>query len=384
MKKLFSIIIALVLCFSLVACVPGSDNVLSQKSIEPSGKYVKYLGRTHFTQDNSLWLSYSATGLEFKFTGTDLSFTMQGPDNIEYMDFGNQPRFAVYVDGELVLDEILREKEKTYAVLNGAPEAEYTVRLIKLSAAVSSGLVVKQINLTSRGKPTPTPKKDLTVEFIGDSITCAYGVEDEDKTHGYSTASENASMSYGYLAAEILDADCSLVCKSGHGIVSGYTADGTKNDRVLMPDFYESFGSQGGAVGGINADDVPWDFAANPVDVVVINLGTNDANYTKHDTKTREPEYEALYIDFLRQIRRCNPNAAIVCTLGTMDNRLFKNIKTAVAAYSAQSGDKNVFAFEIGVRKNDEPLAADWHPSLASQTRAATEIAEFIKSIISK
>ena len=393
MKKLLSLILALLLCFSLIACekqdaddtavTTADPTVLSQKTFSASSEYVKALGRTYFSEDNTLWLSYSATGLEFTFTGTDLSFDMAGPDGLEYMSFKNHPRFAVYVNGERVLDTVLHESEKTYKILENAPEAEYTISLVKLSAATVSNLAVKAINVTSKGSLVPTPKKDLTIEFIGDSITCAYGVDDEDKTHGYSSSTEDATKSYAYLTAQLLGADYSLVCRSGHGVISGYSGDGTRNTRCLMQDYYEDFGSSwGGALNGVNPDDIDWDFESNPVDVVVINFGTNDVSYTKTNPKTLEPEFEALYVEFLKQIRRNNPNATIVCTLGTMDNRLFRNIESAASAYTTETGDTNIHTFQIGARKSDEPLAADYHPSLASHTRAANELTEFLKTIL--
>ena len=53
----------------------------------------------------------------------------------------------------------------------------------------------------------PTPKKNLSIEFIGDSMTCAYGVEGKDQNEHFKTSTENFSKSYAYLASQILNID---------------------------------------------------------------------------------------------------------------------------------------------------------------------------------
>ena len=73
------------------------------------------------------------------------------------------------------------------------------------------------------------------IEFIGDSITAGYGVDDEVKEHGFSTATEDVTKTYAYKTAAALQADYSIVAYSGHGIISGYTGDGEKNTGLLIP-----------------------------------------------------------------------------------------------------------------------------------------------------
>ena len=89
-----------------------------------------------------------------------------------------------------------------------------------------------------RKKILPIEKKKLSIEFIGDSITCTYGVEAPDQTYHFTTAKENFSKSYAYLDAKILDADYSAVALSCHGIVSSYS-DGDKWAESLMSLYYE-------------------------------------------------------------------------------------------------------------------------------------------------
>lgn len=66
-----------------------------------------------------------------------------------------------------------------------------------------------------------------------DSITCGYGVDDEDRSHQFSTKTEDATKAYAYKTAQLLNADYSLVSYSGHGVVLGYTTREKRQQRSI-------------------------------------------------------------------------------------------------------------------------------------------------------
>ena len=134
------------------------------------------------------------------------------------------------------------------------------------------------------------------------------------------------------MTAEKLDADYSLVCYSGYGVISGYTSTGRQNQTDLVPKYYDKVGFSNVHLpeGGKIQDDL-WDFSKQP-DLVVINLGTNDAAYTSSDN-TKMREYAAGYTEFLKTVRAKNPNAAIICTLGIMNTTLCDATDLAVMNY---------------------------------------------------
>ena len=59
-----------------------------------------------------------------------------------------------------------------------------------------------------------------------------------------------------------------------------------------------------------------WDFRHNRYDVILINLGTNDANYVNADREKRRDEFVQEYGNFLKLVRSKNPDSYIICTLG--------------------------------------------------------------------
>lgn len=361
--------------------ITESDEMeLTNRTFPATEQYVKMLGRTS-EYDGILWLALSASGVEFTVKGTSASVSVVG-DSMVSVGKDKQARFAVYVDGERVLDTQVDEAEKTYEIFTSETEREATVTIIKLSEAAESTMGIRSINVTSAEDIKPTAAKDLKIEFIGDSITCGYGVDDEVKENHFSTSTEDATRAYAYKTAQKLNADYSLVSYSGHGIISGYTGDGKKVTSQLVPTVYEKFAKSYGNYDGIyNVGGVSWDFAKFQPDVVVINLGTNDASYCGND-KERVLDYTENYTEFLKVVREKNPNAHIVCALGVMGDSLYSGVRMAVENYTAETGDTNVSSVRLTPQNGSTGYAADWHPTEATHEIASDEMVAHINSIL--
>ena len=345
--------------------------------ITPNWQNVKPLGRTWPLADG-LWLAFSASGVEFTFNGSTCMVTIAGDSRaVDAEALNDHTRVAIELDGQRAVDAMLNVPEKTFTLTAG--EGEHIVRIMKLSEAAMSTCVIKVIEAESI---RPTAKKSRLVEFIGDSITCGYGVDDEDPEHHFSTATEDATRAYAYRTAQALDADYSLVSLSGYGIISGYTA--TAEEPVttqLLPTYYEKLGFSYGAYEGLAPQDIRWDFAARQPDVVVINLGTNDDSYCL-DHEERQQHYCDQYAAFLRTVRRCNPGAKILCTLGMMGDRLYPFVEKAAAAYSAATGDANITCMPFVPQLAEDGLAADYHPTEATHRKAAEKLTAEIRRLM--
>lgn len=353
---------------------------LTEKSYQAEEQYVKLLGRTEMYQ-NIRWLALSASGIEFTFTGTKASITIAA-DSTLTTGPTNRARFAIYVNGERVVDEQVKKMLETYEVFSADTATETTVKVVKLSEAGNSTIGVKSIDVVCEGDIMPTPEKELKLEFIGDSITCGYGVDDENRNNHFSTATEDATKTYAYKTAMQLDADYSMVCYSGHGIISGYSGDGNQVTTQLVPELYTTSARSSGKFGDFSISDVEWDFSRFVPDAVVINLGTNDDSYVGTN-KDRRADYIAGYVEFLKQVREKNPDAHIVCTLGIMGDRLYSAIEEAVTEYQSQTGDEKVSAFHFAPQDGSTGYAADWHPTEATNELAAEAMVAELKKILS-
>ncbi len=350
----------------------AADVVLTKDS-------VKLVGRTYLEND-VLWTALSGAGAEFVYTGKKLDITIVG-DSVASTPANdtNYARVGIYVDGERVIDDMLNEAEKTYTAFESAEAKTVNVQIIKLSECAMSTFGIKPIHIEAGESIVPAAEKQYKIEFIGDSITCGYGVDDEDKDHHFSTATEDVTKAYAYKTAQKLGADYSMFSISGYGVISGYTDDGNIRASQTIPQYYEKLGfSYGSFTGTQTAQSVDWDFSNYQPDVVVINLGTNDNSYCKDDEK--KEVFRAAYVEFLKMVRKHNPDAKIMCTLGIMGGDVTKSIKQACDDYTAETGDANIFMFRLTQQSSSDGLAADWHPTERTHEKASDKVAEQIKA----
>lgn len=378
MKKVFLFVLVTVFSCMLFAC-GEKEEVLSLKTITPNETNVRTIGRTGWLND-TLWMVHSGSGAEFTFLGTTASITLQG-DSTVLGTAENQVHFAIYVNGEEVVNDMMNKLEKTYTVFESEEEEQCTVKVVKLSESAQSTMGIKTIEVTSKGDIAPTENQEKLIEFIGDSITCGYGVEDENRDNHFKTGTENATKTYAYKTAEALGADYSFVSFSGYGIISGYTATGTKVAEQTLPQYYDKLGFSYGAYLGQSPNEYTWDFSKRQPDVIVVNLGTNDDSYTGSKTD-RQDEYVTEYIKFLKTIRANNPDATIICTLGIMGDRLFPSVSKAMETYKMETGDTNIHSLKFDVQAAADGYAADWHPTEATHTKAAEKLTAEIKNIM--
>ena len=340
---------------------------------------VRLIGRVMPIED-TLWMVLSGTGVEFQTTGTWAKVTFVADDTWDG-PAENRVRVAVYVDGVRVVDTLLDQPKKEVVAFEEDSPVKHVVRVIKLSEAAMSTCGIEKIE--TDGTMMPTEYKGKFIEFVGDSITCGYGVDDEDKDHHFATGTEDVTRAYAYKTAERLNADYSMVSFSGYGIVSGYSADGEKMGHQLVPDYYEKFGfSYGTYLGKYKPQNVFWECSKRQPDVVVVNLGTNDMSYVLDKDERRE-EFIAGYVAFLKVITERNPEASIVCTLGVMGEALCTAVEEAIKRYEAASNlQKNISFVGLTNQLPEDGYVADWHPTETTHGKAAEKLAKAIEAIL--
>ena len=331
MKKFLAGFCAAAIAAGCMGMTVMADTEATDKltSYEATSDNVKLIGRTYRKGDTTI-LGYSASGIEFKCTGTKAVFNVNGSVG--------EARIGVFVNGKLV---------DSFEV---------------------------------DGKPQPTEAAKHSIEFIGDSITCGYGVDDP-LGKSFSIYNENAAKTYAYKAAQNFGADYSFVSVSGAGVIYGYSGNGKINDALLVPNFYDKFCFTWSWFDGEQTANYDWDFSQYQPELIVVNLGTNDNSYTKGDAD-KCAEFEKGYVNFLKEIRAKNPNSEILCTLGIMGQELYPSITDAVDTYKTETGDSKVSVFQFSVQDSENNgYAVDYHPSAVSQKTAAYELTYAIEGI---
>ena len=336
---------------------------------------VKTLGHI-VAEGEELWLLSSGAEAGFFVTGaTRVVLRLRADDTVERADAEHlRPRFEVRLNGKAVLNARMETPESRVTVFEGAEKRDAQIRLIKLSECTQSLMALSGID--TDGEITPLPEKELKMEFIGDSITCGYGVEGKSAEESFTTATENAAKGYAFLTAEALGADAVLTCFSGHGLISGYTGDpAVRNSTELVPPYYEKEGRNAYRLpSGRLAEEIPRDFAAFRPAYVVINLGTNDLSWCGQNPE-RGALYAKEYIAFLKTVRRNNPQARILCALGVMGTGLNGTMRKAVEDYCRETGDREVRILELEEQNAArDGLGSDSHPSAVTQRRLAERV----------
>ena len=344
-------------------------------------KEVKVLGRTA-EDGGALWLFSSLSEAGFRVSGAKyLELVLLADDTVLLSEGENlRPRFCVRVDGDKVLDARMEKKEETVTVFESPKPWGAEIRLIKLSECTQSVMALKEIR--TDGRVEPLEEAGEKIEFIGDSITCGYGVEAKSALESFSTATENAEKSYAGLVSAALGMDRMLTCFSGHGIISGYTDNPEKrNLSELVPPYYERAGRNGFCLpSGRRPHEIPWDFSQWQPDRILINLGTNDLSWCA-DREPRKDMYRKQYKDFLRTVRKNNPGAKMMCVLGVMGTGLNAKMVQAVNEYRMETGDRNIHTLALEEQNAERNgYGADFHPSEKTQLLLAEKIAYFIQN----
>lgn len=352
------------------------------KAFPPNPFTVKYLGRV-FAGNGAAWLTHSGSGIEFNVVAKALAVTLVGDETSVAPVQGEEhrARYAVYLDDQLFTDGIMDEKEKRIILFNAQGIRSAKVKIIKLSEAQYSFVGVASIITDGAAFVTPETQKDLRIEFVGASTSCGFGLDAKTLDEPFSTATENILKSYAYITAQNLNADMSVVAYSGFGVVSGYTSDGSKNANQVLPKCYELVAASRSKI----ASQQKWNFQNFHPSIIVVNLGTNDSFYVENDP-SRADDFFCAYKEFIGMLRRLNPNAHIVCTIGMMveGDRLSGQIEKAVKTFVQETKDRKVSFLTFTPPSENEKKTILNHPSVSTNERCAQTLTYFIKKEVLK
>ena len=255
-----------------------------------------------------------------------------------------------------------------------------TVMLMKLSECHFGKVGI--VKIVTDGEPHPTEEKPLKIEFVGDSITCGYGIEGKLAEDAFfKTSQQNPWNAYAALTARALNADFNLVSWSGIGVISCYCdnpENGPDKGDFLSPELYPYADTP-----LCRTLDIPckkWDFSSFVPDVIVVNLGTNDASYTRNIPALVE-EFGIAYEQYIRYIRSCNPSSKIVCTMGIMNSDLNDEIRSRAEKIRSE-GDKNISFMAFDMQREEDGLGTNWHPSEITHRKAADKLTAYLTALL--
>ncbi len=303
-----------------------------------------------------LRLDWSASGLEFYTAAKNVTAVISGYGN-EYQDV-NISYLGVFADGKLVQKIPIERQQKEYDIFHQEGGNRVLLRLVKLTEKQYDSLEISSVK--TDGACERPEERSRKLFFIGDSITAGYGIEDTEGNHVFSTADENVTMAYAYRTAEMLQADCGIVCESGDGIISRWIPeeDDVPNTFHLLPDIFPY-------------EDV------RPARVLVSYVGTNDAAYIR-SLPERESAFQASYGAFLKRARKALQAQQVLLLSGAMES----TVNPVVERLSEAEG-YSYLCFPLQDMKADG-FSTDTHPSAKTQEKMALLLAEKLQKIISQ
>ncbi len=371
MKKLILLLIALSVFVNLVF---SASKTAKKKDFTPTENNVRLLGRT-ITSNKIAVLAHSATGVEFNVSAKKLSVTLMKDS------WHRDVRFVAFLNDERIFDEILKEDSKEYVLFDSNEVKTGQVRIVKATESMMANAGIKKLTTDGEGVITPTAARKYKIEFLGDSATAAYGVDETNPFVSYKIETQDITKSYAYKVARELDADYSILCGSGWGAYSGAT-DGPRKKDIIIPAIYDKVGFWDVMVGTVKPGEKKWDFNRFKPDIVTVLLGANDQTYTRRNPEKCK-EFQDGYVKFISEIREKNPDAYILCCSGLAPDDLKEEVRAAAEEYKSHTGDDKVGYLYIPLHNGEkEGWGADYHPTDKAYTNAAKFMLPKIKELL--
>ena len=362
-KYLFRSFLLLFVGLNFLACSSSTTLVQESRSgiIDADDPNIQYVGRFDFSNPKKVTFDWSGVFITAYFEGTSCAVRLNDINNeYEIVIDNNAPRL------------LNPDSSKIYFVAKNL-DSSHSHKIIiqkRTEAFIGKGEFLGFILDEGKKLLPPDKRPDRRIEFIGNSITCAYGVEGDSATCRYSPETQNANLSYASIIARDLNADYSLVAYSGRGVVRNY-GDVNKTSVDPMPSLYDRI--------CFNDSTSKWNFSLWIPQVVVINLGTNDFSTKPFPDKN---VFQNAYKKLIERVRSLYPNVMIFCLCGPMiDEPCLSYIKEVVRDEQKNKRDRDVFFIGIpnSILTKDD-WGCDGHPNVKGMLKMVKEVAPEIKA----
>lgn len=285
-------------------------------------------------------------------TGFELCGKLGGTLSIQTTGNREDTILNVVVDNNPPVEVHVPAGDQTITLLEGLFKGQHTIKVINGTSLRLGNMGVKSISY--EGELQQVSRTRLQIEALGDSITCGWGLDGiNGKGYDYYNSNKklaaisNSYYSYAAVAARKLNADLSVVAQCAQTIPGVHS-------------FFPNLNKRSGAPA--------WDFKNNQVDVVVINLGTNDEfqGISAADTLANA---KAL----LKDVRKAYPKAHIVWVFGMIRKSYAAQYKQAIT----EMNDSKASYLDLSLYKDGDGFEA--HPDREANELAGFALAEYIK-----
>ena len=295
----------------------------------------------------------------------------------------NEPGLFVQIDGGegVYFDLDTFYTQQTLKIASSLEAGEHTIAVSKSVDSKNGGLYIYSVSYT--GSLQQTQAKTRKIQFVGDSITAGFGVVTKSHdplgivTDGVYTDKTYSYYSYANVTADALDADYYSIASGGWYFSSSASADVENKSITRIYDEQSMLIELG------DYDHSQWQ-----PDVVVINLGTNDATLKDNNGNlvVTAEQYMTDVAVMINQVRAANPNAKIIWAYGAMGTTSNMDgdskqewIISAINAYN-QGKDAAMQVSYVQLPTYQDGLWS--HPSVAGQQAIGETLAAEIATLM--
>lgn len=349
----------------LAFTVSAATLVPAGQRISAADPHIQYVGRVNFNHPESPLFTYPGVQIKAVFSGTSLRMIAKPKSGYFMAQIDGAAPFKVAFTGE---------KDSVVTLATALPRGQHTVELMYAIEGYQRRPEFRGFLLDEGCRLADAPAlPERKIEFIGNSITCGYGVESSDPNEHFSDETENHYYTYAAITARNLKAQHVAVARSGIGIYRNYGAPKAGSDDCMPRMYpYTNFLDK----------SQEWDFSRYQPDVVCVNLGTNDMSLNNCDPKRLLNGYRS----FLRDLRGHYPKAKIVFLSGSMlhekDLETVKKALDTTVEEAQARGDREVYRFDMTDQQGDIGYGADWHPSFWQQQKMAGELTAYLRALM--
>lgn len=259
------------------------------------------------------------------------------------------------------------------------PQKTHDVLIIKETMDYEGMSFVTLHRLFTDGSFMPLRKREMRIEFIGDSVTAGEGLRGPKKFCEWIPMVYGALEGLSYVTAQKLHACYNTVAISGWGLHNGWN-----NDRAhSIPAIYDRIGLS------VNK---PYPFDFDP-DAIVIELGENDKcsmsqppftdenniSFRMTDDETgRKLVYDSA-LNFICHLHRVNPRARMLWIMLSTSGMVHDMVSRAVETAASEGID---IRFDEPVDLNHMPrggMGSRRHPGPLTHKIIAGRIAKLLK-----
>ena len=368
---------------------PSTTLPIEGEVVKASNPLIQYIGRVSFAKNPDV--------ASFNFPGTTIQAAFEGT-SLKMICRPMTGYFMAQVDGcEPFKVGFNAERDSVVTVAAALSKGIHQLKVMYVIEGLFRTPEFHGFVLDKGCKLVEAPAlPERKIEFIGNSITCGYGVESVEMTDPFEDETENHWLTYANIVSDSLKAQHTSISRSGIGVYRNY--DGPKvGSTENMPWQYEYT--------LFNKHDEKWDFSKYQPQLVCINLGTNDLSTNNYDIQL----YEKNYRMFLQTVRSKYPTAKIVLITGpmlgekesgeqrTVLDRICKDANkkgfTLASNYMKDKngkaklakktkGDKEIYRFDFTYQTGDLGYGASWHPSKHQHQKMASELLLFLRKLM--